>query len=200
MSDQIPPSGSEPHIDVDQFIHHTELPQSGFSRALDGFVKGVGDLVSWLWVLLVGVIVVNVTMRYVFGQGYISLEEAQWHLYAVGWLVGLSYCVQSDSHIRIDILHERFSPKTKAWIDFVGILLFLIPYTFIVLRYSPSFIEYSFTTNEVSDAPGGLPYRWVIKGTMWIAYFVLLVAAVSRLSRAATMIFGGPPRIPPSQG
>ena len=52
----------------------------------------------------------------------------------------------------------------------------------------------------MSDAPGGLPYRWAIKATMWVAYFVLLVAAVSRLSRAAVGIFGGAPKIPNSQG
>ncbi len=181
---------SEPHIDVDQLIHHTELPHTPLSRILDGFVKAVGDAVSWLWVVLVLVIVVNVTLRYALGRGYISFEELQWHIAAVGWLIGLSYCVQNDSHIRIDILHDRFSRKTKAWIDFLGVLFFLIPYTYLVLRYSPAFIEFSFRTNEVSDAPGGLPYRWMIKSVMWIAYAILLVAAISRLSRAAAVVFG----------
>lgn len=192
MSD--PGPRHEVHVDVDQLIHHTEFPHTAISRPLDGFVKFVGDTVSWLWAVLVGVIVVNVTMRYAFGQGYIVMEELQWHISAIGWLIGLSYCVQNDSHIRIDILHDRFGLRTKAWVDFLGILLFLIPYTFIVLRYSPTFIEYSFSTNEVSDAPGGLPYRWVIKGVMWVAYAVLLIAALARLSRAAAVIFGAAPR------
>lgn len=180
-----------PEIGIDHSIHHTELPRTPFSRLLDGIVKTAGDWVSWLWVLLVAVIVVNVTMRYVFGRGYIAFEEAQWHIYAVGWLVGLSYCAQGDTHIRIDILHERFGPKTKAWVDFLGILLLLIPYTAIVLIYSPQFIHYSFTTGEVSDAPGGLPLRWVIKSVMFLAFVLLLLAAIARLHRAWTGIRGG---------
>lgn len=183
-------SSSGAKVDIEQFIHHTELPETPVSRALDKFVKGVGDLVSWIWVILVLVIVANVTLRYVFGRGFIELEEAQWHLYAIGWLIGLSYCVQNDGHIRIDILHDRFKPRTKAWIDFLGILFFLIPYTYIVLRYSPEWIEYSFRTNEISDAPGGLTHRWAIKSVLFIAYAVLLVAAISRLLRAASFIFG----------
>lgn len=183
-------SVSEPHIDVDELIHHTELPHTSVSRVLDRFVKGVGDAVSWLWVLLVAIIVVNVTMRYVFSRGYIAFEEIQWHIYSVGWLIGLSYCVQNDSHIRIDIFHERFSARTKAWVDFLGILLLLLPYTLIILIYSPPLIQYSFETGEISDAPGGIPYRWAIKSVMFIAYAVLFVAALSRLSRAWAGITG----------
>ena len=179
-----------PEIVIDQNIHHTELPRTPISRLLDSIVKTIGDWVSWLWVLLVAVIVLNVTLRYVFGRGYIAFEEAQWHIYAVGWLVGLSYCVQDDTHIRIDILHERFGSKTKAWVDFLGILLFMIPYTAIVLIYSPQFIHYSFTTGEVSDAPGGLPLRWVIKSVMFLAFVLVLLAAIARLHRAWTGIRG----------
>ncbi len=190
MSDPSPQAGAEAHVDIDQLIHHTVLPPTRTSRVLDAVVKGAGDLLSWVWLILVGVIVLNVTLRYVFGRGYIAFEEIQWHLYAVGWLIGLSYCVQNDSHIRIDIFHERFSLRTKAWVDFLGILFLLIPYTLIVLIYSPPFIEFSFRTGEISDAPGGLPYRWAIKSTMWIAYAILLGAAISRLLRAAGVVFG----------
>lgn len=196
MSDPSRAPEAEPHIDLDELIHHTALPETRFSRVLDRIVKGVGDVVSWLWVLLVAVIVTNVTARYVFGQGSIAFEEIQWHLYAVGWLIGLSYCIQNDSHIRIDILHERFSPRTKAWIDFIGILVFLLPYTAVVIIYAPAFIQYSITTGEISDAPGGLPYRWVIKSMMIIGYVFILIAAISRLTRAWAMISGAARRSP----
>lgn len=192
MTQPSPPSGSEPRVDVEDILfHHVELPETRLSGALDRFVEGVGNAVSWLWVLLVAVIVLNVTMRYVFGEGRIEFEELQWHLYAIGWLVGLSYCVQNDSHIRIDIFHERFRPRTKAWIDLFGILVLLIPYTVIVLIYAPDFIAYSFKTGEISDAPGGLPYRWAIKGMMFVGFALLLIAAVARLLRAAALLFGG---------
>ncbi|MCB2101565.1 MAG: TRAP transporter small permease subunit [Rhodobacterales bacterium] len=184
MSDTSGEREKDPRVEFEAITEPTELPRTRFSEALDGFVQRVGNLASWVWVLLVAVIVVNVTMRYAFGRGYIAFEEAQWHLYSVGWMVGLAYCVQNDNHIRIDILHEGFRPRTKAWIDFLGILLFLIPYVAIVLIYSPNFIQYSFSTGEISDAPGGLPFRWAIKSLMFFSFLLLLVAALARLARA----------------
>ncbi|TVR80101.1 MAG: TRAP transporter small permease subunit [Rhodospirillales bacterium] len=184
-----------PRVDIDQFFHPVELPRTRLSDALDDVVRGVGNAVSWVWVALIGVIVLNVVLRYVFGQGRIEFEELQWHLYALGFLVGLSYCIQNDSHIRIDIFHERFRLKTKAWIEFFGILFFLIPYVAVILIYAPPFIEYSIITREVSTAPGGLGYRWVIKSAMLFAYILILVAALSRLSRVIAYLFLKPPMI-----
>lgn len=189
-------SSGDRHVTVDQLIHPTDYPRTRISDVFDAVVEGAGNLASWLWVVLMAIIVLNVTLRYVFGEGRIEFEELQWHLYAVGFLIGLSYCFKRDGHIRIDILHERFTLKTKAWIDFIGIIVFLIPYISIVLIYSPGFIEYSFTIDEVSDAPGGLPYRWVIKSFMFIGYLLLLFAAVARLSRVAAYLFLGAPAIP----
>lgn len=191
-----PESRADREAAMAQLVHPTDFPRTRISDAFDSLVEGVGNIVSWLWVILIGVIVLNVTLRYAFNEGRIEFEELQWHLYAVGFLVGLAYCFKRDGHIRIDIFHERFSLRKKAWIDFIGILVFLIPYISIVLIYSPGFIEYSFTTNEVSDAPGGLPHRWVIKSTMFIAYLLLLFAAVARLSRVSAYLFLGVPAVP----
>jgi TRAP-type mannitol/chloroaromatic compound transport system permease small subunit len=191
MSDGTPDIGERPHVDIEHLIHHIELPHTRLSSVLDAIVRGIGNTVSWIWVVLVAVIVVNVTLRYVFGEGRIEFEELQWHLYAIGFLIGLSYCIQNDSHIRIDIFQEHFRPRTKAWIELFGILIFLIPYTAVVLVYAPPFIEYSIRTNEVYSAPGGLPYRWAIKSVMFLAYLLILTAAVSRLSRACALLFGG---------
>lgn len=191
MSGGTPHIGERPHVDIEHLIHHTELPHTRLSRVLDAIVRGIGNAVSWIWAALVAVIVVNVTLRYVFGEGRIEFEELQWHLYAIGFLIGLSYCIQNDSHIRIDIFQEHFRPRTKAWIELFGIITLLIPYTTVVLVYAPSFIEYSIRTSEVSSAPGGLPYRWAIKSVMFIAYLLILTAAISRLSRACALLFKG---------
>ena len=190
MSDHPAPSEQDREKALESLEHHTELPRTRLSGALEGFIKGVGDAASWVWVILVAVIVVNVTMRYVFGEGRIEFEELQWHLYAVGFLIGLSYCIQNDSHIRIDLLHERFSLRTQAWVELFGIVLFLIPFAVIVLIYSPAFIAYSWSVGEVSDAPGGLPYRWAIKSFMFISFALILIAGVARLIRVVALLSG----------
>ena len=194
MTDQHVPGGGEPHIVVEDLIHHTELPRTSLSNALDAIIRWIGYSASWFcWVFLVAIIVLNVAMRYVFGEGKIYFEEAQTFVYALGFLIGLSFCAESDSHIRIDIFHDRFKPRTKAWIDFLGILFLLIPYVLVILIYSPQLISYSLEVGQTSVSPGGLPFPLITiwKAFMFIGYALLLLAAVSRLIRAATLIFGG---------
>jgi TRAP-type mannitol/chloroaromatic compound transport system permease small subunit len=194
MTDQHEAGGGEPHVVVEDLIHHTELPRTALTNALDTIIRWIGYSASWFcWVFLVGIIVVNVAMRYILGEGRIYFEEAQTFVYALGFLIGLSFCVENDSHIRIDIFHDRFKPRTKAWIDFLGILFLLIPYVLVILIYSPPLIAYSLEVGETSASPGGLPFPLITiwKAFMLIGYGLLLVAAISRLIRAATLIFGG---------
>ena len=106
----------------------TPLPDTALSRRIEAALESIGRALSWVWLLLLGVVVLNVTLRYVFSSGRIELEEAQWHLYAVGFLGALAYCVKNDSHIRVDVLSERFSPRMRAWVDLYGILLLALPF------------------------------------------------------------------------
>lgn len=183
-----------------------ELPRTRLSLGLDWFVSKVGDVTSWLWVILVLVIVLNVTLRYLFAEGRVELEELQWHLYAVGFLIGLSYCVVQDAHVRVDILYMSFNLRTKAWLELFGILFFLLPFTILVVYYAVPFIERSRDLQEISDAPGGLPFclalgedselclpmRWHIKLFLLIGFGLLLMATVARLSRVTSHLFGFP--------
>jgi TRAP-type mannitol/chloroaromatic compound transport system permease small subunit len=141
--------------------------------------------------VLLLVIVVNVALRYLFGDGHIELEELQWHLYSAGFLLGLSYAVQSDSHIRVDVVAERLHPRQRAWLELYGILLALLPFVVLVLWYSLPFVQSSWALSEVSASPGGLPARWLIKAALPLAFFVLLLAVLSRLSRVWKFLFGG---------
>ncbi len=166
-----------------------ELPETSLSRAIDPWLVRIGQWASWLWVVLLVIIVFNVVMRYAFDQGRIEFEEIQWHIYATGFLLGLSYAYQADAHIRVDVLHEQFSPDLKAWIELYGILLFLMPFIAIVLIYSVPFVWSSYELAEVSPSPGGLPYRWAMKAMLPIGFFLLLLATISRLSRVWSFLF-----------
>lgn len=167
------------------------LPETALSRAVEPWLVRIGRWTSWLWLLLVAVIVVNVLLRYVFGEGRIEFEEVQWHIYATGFLLGLGYALQADAHIRVDVLHERFSPALKAWIELYGLLLLLLPFIAVMLIYSLPFVRASFELGEVSSSPGGLPYRWAIKAMLPLGFLLLLIAVLSRLSRVWTFLFLG---------
>lgn len=182
-----------PHLDLDKLMHHTELPETGFSRAVDPFVRVVGQWSSLLWPALVVIITVNVVMRYVFGRGLIEFEELQWHIYAVGFMLGLAWVLQLDDHVRIDLLHEHFKFRNQCWVELIGILVALLPFIAVVIWYAIPFVSYSFTINEISEAPGGLSHRWAIKAMLPFAFLVLGVAAVSRLTRVLAALFARKP-------
>jgi TRAP-type mannitol/chloroaromatic compound transport system permease small subunit len=169
-----------------------QLPHTRISRRLDAIVRRAGEAASWLWLVLLAVVVLNVLLRYAFGEGRIEFEEIQWHLYATGFLVALGYTLQSDDHIRVDFLRTRFSPRLQAWIELYGTLLLLLPFVALVLVYSAPFVASSFAQAEVSAAPGGLPFRWAIKAVLSVGFALLGIAAVARLLRVSAFLFGVP--------
>lgn len=179
-----------------------ELPETALSRVIDGLIVRLGTWVSWLWLVLLGVIVVNVVLRYAFGEGRIEFEEIQWHLYSVGFLIGLGYAVTTDAHVRVDVLNERLAPRTRAWIELYGIVLLLLPFCALMLIYAVPFVAYSYATDEISASPGGLPLRWLIKAALPLGFGLLALAAVSRLTRVWAFLFtaGVDPGVEPGRG
>ena len=182
-----------PAVDLESLTPHLPLPETAISRRIDAWIRRIGDVASWIWILLVAVVVSNVVLRYAFGEGRIEFEELQWHLYATGFLAALSYAVESDDHIRVDFLHARFSARLQAWVELYGIVLLLLPFTALVVIHSLPFIAHSFAHAEVSAAPGGLPFRWLMRSALFAGFALLGLAALSRLLRVAALLFGPRP-------
>ena len=169
------------------------LPHTRFSRVVDAALERIGRAISWLWIALLGVIVINVFMRYALGEGRIEFEELQWHLYAAGFMLGLGYALKEDAHVRVDVLHERFPATLKAWVELYGILLLLAPFIALMLIFSVPFVADSFVSAEVSPSPGGLAHRWIIKSVLFVGMALLGLAAASRLTRLWRYLFLDPP-------
>jgi len=168
--------------------HEKESPPA-LCRRLDGVVIGIGKTVAWANGLLVMAIILNVVLRYIFDMGQVFLEELQWHLYAVAVMIGLSYSQVVDSPIRVDILHQRFSRRTKAKWEIFGTLVFLLPWITILLLQGLDFWSEAWRVNEHSDSPLGLPFRWIIKAVIPISFALLGMAAASRLISSFAVIF-----------
>lgn len=192
MTDQKHDSSGYTAEALEKVIHHTELPTTRLSAGLDGIIDRVGSLVSWLWIVLVGVIIANVVLRYVFASTSIGMEEFAWHVYATAFLIGLSYTLVSDHHVRVDVLHEGWSLKTQAWIEFLGLLLLLFPFLGIVIYHLIPYAHESYIANERSMLIAGLPYRWIMKYIMLIAFVLLAVSAFARFLKCTALLFGFP--------
>ena len=159
-----------------------QVPNS-FCEGLDNFIRRIGHVVMWTNGVLILVIILQVVLRYGFGHGLVILEEVQWHLYALGIMFGASYAMVTDSHIRVDIIHARLSEKWKLRWDLFGIVFLLLPFILLVFYQSLDFVYESWRVNERSDAPMGLPWRWLIKSVIPISFGLLVVATVSRAVR-----------------
>ena len=147
------------------------------------FLTFLGKIANGLWLVLLFVIVGNVILRYVFGEGRIELEELQWHLNSVAFLLAIVYGYRLDSHVRIDVISSQLSQRTQAWIELYGTLLLLLPFVVMILVFSIPFVMHSFEVGEISASPGDLPFRWLLKAMIPTMLMLLLLAMISRLSR-----------------
>ncbi len=185
---------------VDSIDHHEMiLRETGFTRLADRCVMLVSKLFGWIWIALLAVIIGNVVLRYVFSQGMIEFEELQWHLYAIGWLIGLSSTFVIDGHVRVDVLHAKLSYRRKLWFELFGLLFLFLPFVIFIVIYAVPFVELSWATNERSTSANGLPARWAVKGFLLFSFVLLGLAGTSRLVKVLTsMRLGSPNGRPPA--
>ena len=167
-----------------------EAPGSGWLNRLEASLARLGAVVSWVWLALIGVILLAVVLRFGFGIGRIELEELQWHLYAIGFLMGVVACATTDRHVRVDVFRERMAPRARAWVDLYGLILLQIPFLALVLWASFPFVVESFAVGERSASAGGLPTRWLLKAFLPLAFLLLCGATTARLVRVGHALFG----------
>jgi TRAP-type mannitol/chloroaromatic compound transport system permease small subunit len=150
----------------------------------------VGRVVSWVSLLLVLVVFVDVVMRYAFRISFVFTQELEWHLFAFIFLIGAGYTLLHDGHVRVDIIYQRLGPKGKAWINLIGVIFFLVPGCLLVISTSWKFVGNSFSIMEGSPDPGGIPYRFIVKGTMTVGYILLLLQGISMGLHSLLQVLG----------
>lgn len=138
------------------------------------------------------VIVFDVMTRRFFVLGSTKLQEGEWHLHAILFLMCIGFTYIKDAHVRIDLVRERLNVTAQRWIELLGCLLFLIPYCLIVFWFSLTFVESSWNVGEASDSATGLPYRWAIKAFLPLGFFVMLLAGITVALRKFIELFGPP--------
>ncbi len=162
------------------------------SEFLDKTVIWVGRAGAWMTIPLMIVIVFDVITRRFFVLGSTKLQEGEWHLHAILFLLCIGFTYIKDAHVRIDLVRERLSVTAQRWIELLGCLLFLIPYCLIVFWFALTFVESSWNVGEASDSATGLPYRWAIKAFLPLGFFVMLLAGITVALRKFIELFGPP--------
>ncbi len=133
----------------------TQEPRTGL---LDRISIISGKAASWLTLFMVLVTFVVVVMRYVFDAGLIWLQESVIWMHAVVFMAGAAYTLQQEDHVRVDVFYRTMSDTRRAWVDLVGIIIFLWPLCFFLGWKSVDFVAASWRVHEASRESGGLPY------------------------------------------
>lgn len=146
-----------------------------YIKFVDYLNEKLGIFVSWLTTVLVLVVCYDVFTRYFLKKSSVAVQEMEWHLFAIVFLVGAAYTLKHDRHVRVDVFYMKFKPRIKAWINFLGSLLFLIPFCLIGIWSSKNFVMNSFRFGEGSPDPGGLPARYILKTIIPFSFLLLLL-------------------------
>jgi TRAP-type mannitol/chloroaromatic compound transport system permease small subunit len=152
------------------------------ARKLAGGIDAVTDLVgratSWLALALALVMGANVLLRYGFSLGWIWAQELEWHILVPICLLGMSYALRHGEHVRVDVLFQSFSPRTKHAIDVAAAVLGML-LSIIVILLSIHYVLQSWNANEGSPNPGGIDHRYIIKALIPIGFALFFAQALS---------------------
>ena len=145
---------------------------------IDKSIKYLGYFTAFILCILVLLVVYDATARYLFSTGSIALQELEWHLFDVIILFGIAYTLKENAHVRVDIFYASYSEKTKALVNIISSLFFILPFSFLIIYIGLDFVSQSFIQNETSSNPGGLEYRFLVKSLMSISFVFLALQAV----------------------
>ena len=161
-----------------------------YVRAAERLSESVGLGVSWLTGLLVLVVCYDVFTRYLMQNSMVAVQEMEWHLFALVFLLGSAYSLKHDRHVRVDVFYSRFSPKRKALVNLGGSVLFLIPFCLVGIWGSQAFVISSFMIGETSPDPGGLPARFILKAAIPVGFLLVLLQGIAMSFKSLAITLG----------
>jgi TRAP-type mannitol/chloroaromatic compound transport system permease small subunit len=149
---------------------------------IQALIDAVGRFTLYLTLFMIGLVAVNVLLRYAFSFGSVWGQELEWHLLATIILLGMSYSLQRGDNVRVDVFYADFSPRNKFRVNVVSGLLTLA-ITLLFAKLSLAYVLQAWSIGETSPDPGGIPFRWAIKGLIPVGFALLALQQVGALMR-----------------
>lgn len=159
-------------------------------NSIEAVNEMIGRCVSWVTFGLVLVVFTDVIMRYLFKTSFVFVQELEWHLFSVIFLIGAGYALLHDEHVRVDIFYQRMSARNRAWVNLIGAVFFLFPGCFMIIATSIPFAYDSFVILEGSPDPGGVPLRFIIKSMIPIGFVLVALQGIPLLIKSILTILG----------
>ena len=159
------------------------------SSLIDKLNEYVGRFCDYLILIVCFICAGNAMMRYVFKWSTNGFLEIQWYLFAAIVLLGASYTLKRNEHVRVDVIYGIISERRRLWIDAIGMVLFLLPVTAFMVFLSWPFFWTSFKSGEISMNAGGL-LLWPVKAIVPLGFVLLSLQAISELIKRSAALMG----------
>lgn len=182
-------------------------PLLTLARGIDRLNDAVYAAIRWLTLAMIVVGALNALARYLTRYTGVALSsnawfDLQWYMFSIIFLLGAAYGLNRDVHVRVDVMYSRATPRTRAWIDIAGTVLFIMPFCLMMLVTSWPAVRNSWAVREASPDPGGLA-RYPIKTLLLVCFALLLLQALSQVIKRGAQLAGalplpGAPTPPPA--
>jgi TRAP-type mannitol/chloroaromatic compound transport system permease small subunit len=161
---------------------------SKIALRINQFSYGVGQVISWLTLLLVMLVMTVVISRYLLGVGSIAIQESVSYVHAIIFMLGLAFTLQRGGHVRVDIFYREFSPRRKAMVDLTGATILLLPFCGLILVGSWDYVMASWAIKETSSETGGIAAVYLLKTLIIIMPITLGLQGISQIINSILVI------------
>ena len=159
------------------------------SKIIDAVNRRLAGIADWLVLLSSLISAGNAFSRYAFSVSSNAWLEIQWYMFGALVMLGASYTLQKNEHVRVDIVYTHLPTRKQIWIDILGTLLFMLPAVVILCYLSWPVFHNSWVENEISGNAGGL-IRWPIKIFLPLGFGLLTLQGFSELIKRFAMLTG----------
>lgn len=159
-------------------------------QLIDRVINHIGQLISWLTLVMVFTMTIIVVLRYGFNIGWIAMQESVVYMHGMVFMLGIAYTLNKDEHVRVDIFYQRFSQKNQAWIDLLGTVLILFPVCGFIFYFSFDYVMSSWRLLEGSPEAGGIPAVFMLKSLLLLMPTLLLLQGIATLIKQVLTLQG----------
>ena len=161
-------------------------------RYIDAFTHYSGRLLAWLSLAMALLTAFIVLLRYGFSIGSIASQEAVIYMHGTLFMLGAAYTLKTEGHVRVDIFYQHFNTRTRAWVNSLGGIVFLLPLCLFIFGVSCNYVAESWAIRETSPEPGGIPAVFLLKSLLPLMALNLLLQGVAEILRNTLVLIREP--------
>lgn len=167
-------------------------------QAIGGLNRLIGNVFAWLAVGVVVICFTVVVQRYFFNTTFLWMQDLYVWLSGAMFTAVAGFALFRDDHVRVDIFYRPASIRTKAICDIVGVVLFLLPFMFVVWNWGLPYVQRSWRFYEASQNIGGMPGLFILKSFILVFAVLIALQGLAMIARSILVLTGNQEMLPPA--